>query len=127
MERNLAIVLLFILCSTLYVANGVAPPEPSTPVTPAVHKWPYHPAPPNVQKCLSSFQSLHECFSEISSQPFWWLRHPSVTPACCNATQEISDDCADTVYGHFHNPFFALFLKAHCSQSQVSAAPPPQA
>lgn len=123
MERNLAILLLFTVSSTLFVANVVAQEAPSTPATPTLPQWP----PPNVQKCWSSFESLHQCFKGISSQSFWWFRHPLVSPDCCKAIQEISDDCADTVYGHFHNPFFALFLKAHCSSSQATPAPPPKA
>lgn len=121
MERNFAIVLIFVIGFSLNVANGIAPASPSTPATPTAPTWP----PPNVQKCRSSFESLHQCFKQISAPSFWWFRHPQVSPACCNAIQEISDDCADTVYGHFHNPFFALFLKAHCSQS--TPAPPPNA
>lgn len=122
MERTSAITLLFLFYSTLlWVANGVAPPTPSAPATPTFPtiptfpRWPIHPPlPPNVQKCWSSFGSLHQCFVEISQS--FWSRRPLVSPACCEAIQEITDDCEDTVFGHFNNPFFAPFLRAHCSQ-----------
>lgn len=76
MERNLAMILLFTVSSTLFVANVVAQEAASTPPTPTLPQWP----PPNVQKCWSSFESLHQCFKGISSESFWWFRHPLVVP-----------------------------------------------
>ncbi|KAL5799021.1 hypothetical protein ACOSQ2_003841 [Xanthoceras sorbifolium] len=69
---------------------------------------------PKMKTCLSDLSVVSTCMIDLSAS-FFSKDVSNLKPECCSTFQKLSDDCANTVFSHFNNPFFQMLVKQHCS------------
>ncbi|KAL5799025.1 hypothetical protein ACOSQ2_003845 [Xanthoceras sorbifolium] len=69
---------------------------------------------PKMKTCLSDLSVVGTCMSDLYAS-FFSKDVSNLKPECCSAFQKLSDDCTNTVFSHFNNPFFQMLVKQHCS------------
>ncbi|KAJ9163030.1 hypothetical protein P3X46_022752 [Hevea brasiliensis] len=137
MKKQLSVFLLFLVCSATALASVAASEEkPSNRPwlqwfgeAPQHHHHHHHPPSqppkwdPKVVKCLQDFHVEKKCARQILAS--LWHRKVSVGPECCNIVNQLSEDCAETVFAGLTHSFFTFVLKQYCAHHR--SAPPPKA
>ncbi|XP_012478025.1 uncharacterized protein LOC105793725 [Gossypium raimondii] len=99
-------------------------PPPPTAVKPPSHHGqkspplpPPPPQPPMVNgKCLgTTLASKLTCLQDVISSILMF--RPYVSPECCAAVQATHEDCLNTIFDEFNNPFLAPLVQQQCFQT----------
>ncbi|KAJ4882621.1 Prolamin_like domain-containing protein [Raphanus sativus] len=96
----------------LFLSRHVLPrfhPKPHWPFSGDRRVFP----PQEVTRCLSDKKEVGTCFDDIAKTFF--TRKAAIGSECCAVIKKMNKDCEKTVFGSFHNPFFAGYVKLHCS------------
>ncbi|KAK8655233.1 hypothetical protein V6N13_107821 [Hibiscus sabdariffa] len=113
MPRKPSPVLIISAFMALFVAAGEA-----QELLPPPGQGPFQPG--EVQKCWSSLTSIQGCVLEISTS-FFQGKTGGISPACCQAITQISDNCWHKMFPL--NPLFPPVLRKSCSTPTPPAGP----
>lgn len=66
---------------------------------------------PELAKCFSDHKKVTKCLTKVfKSKP----TVGSKSCDCCTEIKTLNEDCENTDFGSFRNPFFNYYVKKHC-------------